>query len=95
VGNEKKRDLLMMSETRVERDLSKGKQVLALLMLESNKSEEVTPLYPLVSLLVSQYHDVFPQKLPIGVPPIRGIEHPIDLLPNASLPNKATYRCRP
>jgi len=49
-----------MSETRVERDLSKGKQVLALLVLESNKSEEVTPLHPLVSPLISQYHDVFP-----------------------------------
>jgi len=44
VESEKKRDLLMMSETRVEKALSKGKQVLALLMLESNKSEEVTPL---------------------------------------------------
>jgi len=43
VGSEKKGDLLMMSETRVERALSKGKQVLALLMLESNKTEEVTP----------------------------------------------------
>jgi len=45
VGSEKRRDLLMMSETQVERALSKGKKVLALLMLESNKSEEVTPLH--------------------------------------------------
>jgi len=64
VWSEKKRDILMMIETRVERALSKGKQVLALLMLKSNKSEEVTPL-PLV----------FPQELPPGLPPIRGIEH--------------------
>jgi len=46
VGKEKRRDLLMLSETRVERALSKNKQVLALLMLESNKSKEVTPLHP-------------------------------------------------
>jgi len=31
-------------------------------MLSSNKSEEVTPLHPLVSPLISQYHDVFPQE---------------------------------
>jgi len=36
----------MLSKTRVERAVSKGKQVLTLIMLESNKSEEVTPLHP-------------------------------------------------
>jgi len=55
VGSEKKIDLLMLSETRVERALSKGKQVLALLMLESNKSEEDTSLHPLVLPLLSKY----------------------------------------
>jgi len=74
VGSEKKGDLPMMSKTRVERALIKGKQLLALLILESNKIEEVTPLHPLVSPLISQYHDVFPQELPLGLPLIRGIE---------------------
>ena len=53
VGSKKKRDLLMLSETRVERALSEDKQVLALLMLESNKSEEVTPLHPKIDPLIS------------------------------------------
>ena len=70
VGSEEKRDLLMLSETRVERALSKGKQVLASLTLESNKSEEVTPLHPKIIPLISQYKDVFPQELPPGLPPI-------------------------
>jgi len=64
VGSEKKRDLLMLSETRVERALSKDKQVLALLMLKSNNSEEVTPLHPKIIPLISQYKNVFPQDLP-------------------------------
>ena len=29
------------------------------------------------------------------MPPIRGIEHQIDLIPGAPLPNKAAYRCNP
>jgi len=37
VGSEKKRDLFMLSEIWVDRASSNGKQVLALLMLESNK----------------------------------------------------------
>ena len=53
VGSEKKRDLLMMSETQFERALSNGKQVLALVMLKSNKIKEVTPLHPLVIPFIS------------------------------------------
>jgi len=95
VGSEKKRDLLMLSETQVKRALGKGKQVLALFMLESNKSEEVTPLHPIIHPLIFQYQDVFSQGLPPGLPPIRGIEHQIDLIPSAPLPNKVAYRCNP
>ena len=95
VGSEEKRDLLMLSETRVERALSKGKQVLASLTLESNKSEEVTPLHPKIIPLISQSKDVFPQDLRPGLPPIRGIEHQIDLIPGAPLPSKAANRCHP
>jgi len=53
VGSEKKIDLLILTERWVERALGKGKQVLTLLMLESNKSEEVTPLHPLICPLLS------------------------------------------
>ena len=48
VGGEKKRDILMLSGMWVERALSNGKQGLALLMLDSNKSAKVTPLHPII-----------------------------------------------
>ena len=51
----------MLSETRVERALSKYKQVLALSMLEGDISEELTPFHPKIGPLISQYQDVFPQ----------------------------------
>lgn len=49
---------------------------------------------PLADLLV-EYGDVFPNELPPGLPPCRGIEHQIDLIPGSPLPNKAVYRCNP
>ncbi|WVZ80568.1 hypothetical protein U9M48_028035 [Paspalum notatum var. saurae] len=42
-----------------------------------------------------EYEDVFPDEVPPGLPPKRGIEHQIDLVPGASLPNRAAYRTNP
>ncbi|KAL1220391.1 RNA-directed DNA polymerase-like protein [Cardamine amara subsp. amara] len=42
-----------------------------------------------------EYRDVFPKESPDGLPPIRGIEHQIDFVPGASLPNKPAYRTNP
>ncbi|KAK1649101.1 hypothetical protein QYE76_066906 [Lolium multiflorum] len=44
---------------------------------------------------MEEFIDVFPQDIPPGLPPIRGIEHQIDLIPGASLPNRAPYRTNP
>ena len=48
----------------------------------------------IVSLL-QDFEDVFPDEVPSGLPPIRGIEHHIDLIPGATLPNRPAYRSNP
>ncbi|XP_027171666.1 uncharacterized protein LOC113771265 [Coffea eugenioides] len=48
----------------------------------------------IVSLL-QEYDDVFPDEILSGLSPIRGIEHQIDLVPDASLPNKLAYKMGP
>jgi hypothetical protein len=45
-------------------------------------------LPPAVANLLQEYMDVFPSEIPPGLPPLRGIEHKIDLIPGASLPNR-------
>jgi hypothetical protein len=37
--------------------------------------------------VLHEYEDVFPDEVPPWLPPKRGIEHQIDLVPDASLPN--------
>jgi hypothetical protein len=55
----------------------------------------ITPLFlPLLSLL-KEFQDVFLDELPHGPPPLRDIEHRVDLIPGAPLPNHATYRTNP
>ncbi|RDX94948.1 hypothetical protein CR513_22611, partial [Mucuna pruriens] len=39
--------------------------------------------------------DVFLDDIPLRLPPLRGIEHYIDVSPRASLPNKAAYKTNP
>jgi hypothetical protein len=42
--------------------------------------------------VLPEYEDVFPEEVPPRLPPKRGIEHQIDLVPGASLPNRAPYQ---
>jgi hypothetical protein len=47
------------------------------------------------SILFQENRDVFPDEIPLGLPPLRRIEHQIDLIPGASLPNRAVYKMNP
>jgi hypothetical protein len=50
---------------------------------------------PVATNLLQEYEDIFPSEIPPGLPPMRGIEHQIDLIPGATLPNRAAYRTNP
>jgi len=89
-GSEKS---LFMSETRVERAISKSKPLFTLLMIESNISEGVKPMHPLGQPLLKEFEGVLPNDLPLGLLPLRGIEHQVDFLLGAPFPNKPVYRC--
>ncbi|XP_075675001.1 uncharacterized protein LOC142644233 [Castanea sativa] len=54
----------------------------------------------LVALSIGKYEDeefedVLPEEVPHGLPPIRAIEHQIDFIPGASIPNRPAYRSNP
>ncbi|XP_059068990.1 uncharacterized protein LOC131859364 [Cryptomeria japonica] len=48
-----------------------------------------------VQTLLDKYEGIVVKELPNSLPPIRDVSHHIDLIPSASLPNKATYKMIP
>nr|XP_043633171.1 uncharacterized protein LOC122604347 [Erigeron canadensis] len=93
-GNQPSKSLFM-SQTEVEEELTGGSPIMMLLVLECTGEKELTGVPSLLKSLLKEFTDVFPEDLPEGLPPVRGIEHQIDLVPGSVLQNKAAYRCSP
>jgi hypothetical protein len=51
-----------------------------------------TPLPHAITILFQKFRDIFLAEIPLGLPPLKGIEHQTDLILGATLPNHATYR---
>ena len=58
-------------------------------------TNDLTNVPPSLMTILQEFQDVFPEELPHGLPPLRGIEHRIDLIPGSPLPNRAVYRTNP
>ncbi|CAL5349722.1 unnamed protein product [Camellia sinensis] len=58
-------------------------------------AESVSELPTEVAKLLSHFSDVAPKELPDELPPMRNVQHAIDLIPGSQLPNLPAYRMNP
>jgi hypothetical protein len=84
-------------ESEVKKAFLTDQPMIFLVYKESYLNLDETNQY-LPSLAVSllqEFEDVFLEEMPSGLPPIRGIEHQVDFIPGAVIPNRPAYRSNP
>ena len=83
----------LLSKSELETEIRAGSYVMALVVVEETKSEKEIPKE--VEPILEEFVDVVPEEIPHGLPPMRDIQHQIDLVPGYVLPNKLAYRMSP
>ena len=62
---------------------------------ERNLSSKEKEMQSVRDRMLNKYKDVFPDDLPNQLPPVRHIEHSIDLVPGSTPPSKQPYKMSP
>ncbi|XP_038985543.1 uncharacterized protein LOC120111737 [Phoenix dactylifera] len=90
----KGKELHILNPTEFERNVFKDSPVFALLVKELQPHLKSTLSAESLAIL-EEFKEVFPEDLPDHLPPLRDIQHAIDLVPGATLPNLPHYRMNP
>ncbi|RDY10819.1 hypothetical protein CR513_04593, partial [Mucuna pruriens] len=96
-NEEESKKMSVFAKTKeVESALSAKKKLLVLLYKGVYFTNEFHSSLPCeIESLLQEFTNVFPNEVPHGLPPLRGIEHQIDLVPGCPIPNKPVYRTNP
>jgi flagellar biosynthesis GTPase FlhF len=95
--SERKQKNFYAKVSEIKRAMFSNQPMIVLLYKEAllNTNELDHALPSSIASLLQEYEDVFPEETPHGLPPIRGIEHQIDFVPGATIPNRPAYRSNP
>ena len=80
----------LLTQSECVKELKLGSEVYVLIVVEENEGDNEPPV--IMKSILDEFNDVVPEEIPSGLPPMRDIQHYIDFVPGAALPNKAAYR---
>ncbi|KAL6337994.1 hypothetical protein AAG906_007797 [Vitis piasezkii] len=80
-----------LTGSQLKKVLTKQDEIYALLVMDAYSTQQA-PCHELLLPLLEEFKDMIPDEILIGLPPMRNIQHCIDLVPRATLPNKVVYR---
>ena len=83
----------LLSKSELKKEIRARSDVMALVAIEETECENEIPKE--VEPILEEFVDVVPEEIPHGLPPMRDIQHQIDLVPGSVLPNKPAYRMSP
>ncbi|PKU68694.1 RNA-directed DNA polymerase [Dendrobium catenatum] len=83
----------LFDRTLLFQDLKVSQRGLLVMLMEGNLVSDEVP--EVVQPILQEFADILVQELPSGLPPLRDIQHHMDLLPGSVLPNRPAYRLRP
>ncbi|XP_020693469.2 uncharacterized protein LOC110107535, partial [Dendrobium catenatum] len=95
VTEKNKSNSLVVSGNQLLRAWRDSTQILALVVKEQAYINDPHAIPESVKALLKQFQDIGPEHLPAELPPMRNIQHQIDLTPGASLPNLPHYKLSP
>ncbi|RVW70926.1 Retrovirus-related Pol polyprotein from transposon 297 [Vitis vinifera] len=79
-----------------ENESKETKVIFALMARKVEEFKEQDKEYPAnARKILDDFSDLWPAELPNELPPMRDVQHAIDLIPGASLPNLPAYRMNP
>ena len=87
--------VFMKKKERELKSVYLGKRALILIRFKETlfTNTDHNPNLPSVFVtLLQDYDDIFPEEIPHELPPLRGIEHQIDFILGAQIPNRPVYR---
>ncbi|XP_074579527.1 uncharacterized protein LOC141836014 [Curcuma longa] len=85
----------LLSVSKFIDEMESGDVVYALLPCRDEATIVDVALPAEVQHLLADFAELMPEDFPPGLPPMRDIQHQIDLVPGSSLPNRPAYRLSP
>lgn len=83
----------LLSRAEFLEELQGQRAAFMLVILEAPQGHLETS--PQLQSVFDKFKDVVTEEIPPGLPPMRDIQHHIDFVPGAVIPNKAAYRMNP